>query len=192
MIAARTQPAARPAAIVAVVGAALGVRVLLGGAAPAASAPAAVAFVAVLGLAALPAARRPRVAMAPVALGAAGGAALVLLSLAGVPAVRLGARAPATALLWWTPLVTAVAAAEELVLRGTLFTAVRERAGDAAAVAVGAAVFAAIHLPLYGLPALGVDLCAGVFLGCLRVAAGSVTAPLIAHVVADVAGGWVG
>jgi membrane protease YdiL (CAAX protease family) len=78
------------------------------------------------------------------------------------------------------------------VFRGVLFEGVRARSGDGLALAVTALLFAAIHLPLYGMAAFPIDLCVGLFLGCLRVWSGGVTAPLVAHVVADVATGWVG
>jgi membrane protease YdiL (CAAX protease family) len=60
------------------------------------------------------------------------------------------------------------------------------------AVVVTAVLFAALHLPLYGVGAMPIDLCAGVFLGSLRVASGGVVAPALAHVIADVGGGWIG
>ena len=155
--------------------------------------PAALVFSAVLLAAALlGGARLARFPWSGVALGIAGAAALVAISLVGVPAVTTGARAQEATLAWWVPLVTVVAAAEELVFRGVLFDALKVRSGDVVAVAVTAVLFAAIHVPLYGAAALPIDLCVGVFLGCLRVGSGSVTAPLIAHVLADVATGWVG
>ena len=172
---------------------AVAVRVALGGGVPAASPSAAVAFsLVLLAAAALAGARIARVRWADVALGVSGAVALVAVSLVGLPAVHLGARASASVLLWWVPLVTVVAAAEEVILRGVLFDALQGRSGMVVAVVVTALLFAVIHLPLYGEPALGIDLCAGVFLGCLRVASGSVTAPLVAHVLADVATAWVG
>lgn len=173
--------------------AALALRVWLGGGAPAASPPAAIAFsVVLLAAAAWAGARFNRIPWAGVAVGGCGALALVALSFVGLPSVHVGSRASGSALLWWVPLVTVVAAAEELVLRGVLFDAVRSHSGDVVAVAVTAVLFAAIHLPLYGVPALAIDLSAGVFLGCLRVASGGVTAPLVAHVLADVASAWVG
>jgi membrane protease YdiL (CAAX protease family) len=191
VIAQRTAPARRAPVLIAAVGFAVLVRIVLGGAAPAASAPAALVFSAILGGVVLWAGGRvTRVHWRGVLLGVAGAAALVILSFAGLPTVRFGPRAASGTLLWWVPLVTLVAATEELVLRGVLFDAVRARSGDALAVAIGAVAFALIHVPLYGAPALGVDLCAGVFLGCLRVASGGVAAPLVAHVLADVATGW--
>lgn len=179
-------------ALVIAVGCATSARALIGGVAPAGSAPAAVTFAAVLAAAVVFAGGR----IAPlswrgVAIGVAGGAALVALSLIGVTAV-FGARAPGPTLAWWVPLVTLVAAVEELVFRGVLFDAVRARSSDIVAIAVTAALFAAIHLPLYGAAAFPLDLCVGLFLGCLRVGSDGVAAPLIAHVLADVATGWVG
>jgi membrane protease YdiL (CAAX protease family) len=126
-----------------------------------------------------------------VALGVGGGAALVAVSLVGVPAITLGPRAAPATLWWWVPLVSLVALSEELVLRGVLFSALRSEHGDIIAVVLTAALFAAIHVPLYGAGALPIDLCAGIFLGSLRVVSGGVTAPALAHVIADVATGWV-
>ena len=193
MSTARAAGLGRAPALVAAVLCAASARALIGGAAPAASVPAAVVFSAALVAAAVFAgARVRRICWSGVAIGIGGGAALVALSLVGLPAIVIGARAPASTLTWWVPLVTVVAAAEELVFRGVLFEEVRVRAGDAIAIAVTALLFAAIHLPLYGAAALPIDLCVGVFLGCLRVGTGGVTAPLIAHVVADIATGFVG
>jgi membrane protease YdiL (CAAX protease family) len=193
VITARAAGVSRAPALVAAVGLAAAGRSLLGGSAPAGSAAGALLFSAVLVSAAVWAgARCTSISPRGVALGAAGGAALVALSLVGLPAVTLGPRAAASTLLWWAPLVSMVAATEELVLRGVLFDAVRSRSGDAVAVAATAALFAVIHVPLYGVQALPIDVCAGVFLGCLRVASGGVTAPLVAHVLADLATGWVG
>ncbi|MDQ6846899.1 MAG: CPBP family intramembrane metalloprotease [Candidatus Dormibacteraeota bacterium] len=193
MIGARAAGLDRAPVLVAAVGGATLARLVIGGTAPAASVPAALVFsAALLAAAALCGARPARFPWTGVALGVAGAAALVAISLVGVPAVTLGARAQQATLAWWVPLVTVVAAAEELVFRGALFDAVRVRSGDVVAIAVTALLFAAIHLPLYGAAALPVDLCVGVFLGCLRVGSGGITAPLIAHVLADVATGWVG
>jgi membrane protease YdiL (CAAX protease family) len=51
-------------------------------------------------------------------------------------------------------------------------------------------LFALIHLPLYGVGALPLDLAVGLLLGGLRIISGGVLAPAIAHVIADLAGGW--
>ena len=193
MIGARAAgPVRAPALVIVVLGAAVA-RALIGGAAPAASVPGAIVFAALLAAAAAAAGMRPsRVPWRGVAIGISGGAALVALSLVGVPAVLFGARVPAATLAGWVPLVTVVAAVEELVFRGVLFDGVRARSNDAVAVALTAVLFAVIHVPLYGAGALPIDVCVGVFLGCLRVGSGGVTAPLVAHVLADIATGWVG
>ena len=192
MISARAAGLDRAPALVIAVGCAAVARAVIGGTAPAGSAPAAVVFTAVLAAAlVLGGARLTRISWPGVAIGAAGGAALLALSLLGVAGL-FGARAPASTLAWWVPLVTLVAAVEEMVFRGVLFDAVRDHSNDVVAIAVTALLFAAIHLPLYGAGAFPIDLSVGVFLGCLRVGSGGVTAPLVAHVLADVATGWVG
>jgi membrane protease YdiL (CAAX protease family) len=193
VIIARPMAVRRAPALAIAVGIAAAMRTVAGGPTPAASAPAALLFTVLLAAAAVWGGTRLRaLSWRGVAPGVAGGAALVALALVGVPAVVVGPRAMGSTLLWWAPLVTMVATAEELVLRGVLFEALGVRFGDAVAVAVTAVLFALIHLPLYGVPALPIDLCAGVFLGCLRVASGGVTAPLVAHVLADLSTGWLG
>ncbi len=114
------------------------------------------------------------------------------MSLVGLPALALGPRAASATLLWWAPLVSLVALSEEVVLRGALFSALRSEHGDIVAIAATSVLFAVIHLPLYGVGAMPIDLCAGVFLGSLRVVSGSVAAPVAAHVIADLATGWIG
>jgi membrane protease YdiL (CAAX protease family) len=193
VIGARAAGPDRLVTLVVAVGVATATRALIGGPAPAGSIPAAIAFAAVLAAVAVAGGARPRqVSWPAVAVGAGGGAALVLLSLVGVAIVVVGPRAAASTLTWWVPLVAVVAGLEELVFRGLLFEAVRARSTDTVAIAVTAGLFALIHLPLYGPAAMPIDLCVGVFLGCLRTATGGVTAPLVAHVVADVATGWLG
>lgn len=129
-------------------------------------------------------------ARAPIALGLLGGAALVAvwLTARGVPGIHLAPLNGAIAI--WTPAVTVVAVAEEVALRGALFGLVREVAGDGGALAATTVIFALIHLPLYGAGALPLDLAAGALLGGLRIVSGGVLAPALAHVIADVAGGW--
>lgn len=193
MIDARAAGQPGAAALVLAVGTAATLRAVIGGAAPAASVPAAAVFGAMLSAAVLwGGATVTRVSWRGVTLGVGGGVALVGVSLSGLPVLVIGPRTASSGLLWWVPLVTGIAALEELVLRGVLFDAVRSLSGDGVAVLVTALLFAVIHVPLYGIQALPIDLCVGVFLGCLRVATGGVTAPLVAHVLADVATGWVG
>ena len=62
--------------------------------------------------------------------------------------------------------------------------------GDWWALAVTTVLFAAMHVPLYGFGSLPLDLAVGLLLGGLRIVSGGVLAPAIAHVVADLAGGW--
>jgi membrane protease YdiL (CAAX protease family) len=57
-------------------------------------------------------------------------------------------------------------------------------------VAVTSIVFALIHVPLYGWHVVPLDLGVGVFLGGLRLVSGSVAAPAIAHIGADLATWW--
>ena len=90
----------------------------------------------------------------------------------------------------WAAVVTLVALAEEVLLRGSLFEAAARYRGENAAIALSAVAFALLHVPVYGWSVLPLDLAVGVALGVLRVLAGSVTAPAITHVVADLAGWW--
>ena len=166
-------------------------RVAIGGTQPAASMPAALVFAIALGALAAATGWRPaRPRRSAIALGGAGGAALVAawLTARGVAGVQL---APAnTVMALWTPLVALVAVAEEVALRGAMFGAVRAAGGDGWALVATTLLFALIHLPLYGISALPLDLAAGLLLGGLRVVSGGVLAPAVAHVIADLAGGW--
>jgi membrane protease YdiL (CAAX protease family) len=128
---------------------------------------------------------------------------------------------PQTDFGWWALITIVVATAEELILRGVLFDAIYSAAGgegvpmaesrvgaggpDLAGRALGGVegravvvtvlvtslLFALIHVPLYGWHVVPLDFGVGVFLAGLRLASGSVTAPVIAHVVADLATWWV-
>lgn len=106
---------------------------------------------------------------------------------------RLGAAATGAApadLTRWAVVVTLVAVAEEAVLRGAVFEALTRFRDENTAIAVTAVAFALMHVPVYGWSVLPLDLAVGVALGVLRVLAGSVSAPAIAHVLADLAGWW--
>ncbi|MCA1711516.1 MAG: CPBP family intramembrane metalloprotease [Actinobacteria bacterium] len=63
-------------------------------------------------------------------------------------------RVPPDGFALWALVVSVVAVAEEVFLRGALYDAVRSRAGDNAAIALGALAFGLLHLPLYGLSAV--------------------------------------
>ena len=96
-----------------------------------------------------------------------------------VVAAGVGAAAVSAAYLWSSlapgrsltiaavVLGTAAAISEEALFRGLLFQRL-ERWGPIAAIAISALVFAAVHVPLYGTPALWVDIPAGVLLGWQR------------------------
>ena len=72
----------------------------------------------------------------------------------------------------------------------SLLRATEDVAGPAGAIAFTAAVFALLHVPLYGWAVVPLDLGVGVLLGGLRVLTGGVLAPVVAHVVADLAAWW--
>ncbi len=127
---------------------------------------------------------------AALAIGAAGGAALVglaLLAHLGAPGPSL---APAAAFLPWASITILVATAEELVLRGVLFAAIRRHAGVATAIAVTSVAFALMHVPLYGWHVVPLDLGVGIWLGGLRLLGRGVAAPAVAHVLADLVTWW--
>ena len=126
------------------------------------------------------------------ALGLAGTVVLVVPWVTAAPAIPLSAGQHLGPLLVWTPLVALVVVAEEIALRGALFGALLEAGGAPPAIAVTSIVFALMHVPLYGWGALPLDIAAGVLLGGLRLLSGGVTAPAVAHVLADLAGGWLG
>jgi CAAX protease family protein len=165
----------------------------VGGADPAASVPAAVLFAAALLVLTRAAGWRPgRMRARDAALGIAGAGMLLGAWFMGGGRLLLDAPAHATALAWWTPLVVIVAVAEEMALRGALFTALLRWKGTATAIIVTSLLFGLIHVPLYGWQALPLDAAAGVVLGGLRVLSGGVAAPAVAHALTDLAAGWLG
>jgi membrane protease YdiL (CAAX protease family) len=177
--------------LVAGIAVATALRVALGGASTAASVPAGVVFgVALLALAAGAGWRAGRSSIGAVAVGIAGGVVIVAAWLTGRTGFAVDIAPVNAAIAVWTPVVALIAIAEEVVLRGVLFTAVRAWGGDGWALAVTTILFAAMHIPLYGLGALPLDLAVGLLLGGLRIVSGGVLAPAIAHVLADLAGGW--
>jgi membrane protease YdiL (CAAX protease family) len=127
---------------------------------------------------------------AALAIGAVGGAVLIglaLLAHLGDPGPSL---APAAPFLPWASITILVATAEELVLRGALFEAVRRHAGLAAGVAVTSVAFALMHVPLYGWHVVPLDLGVGIWLGGLRLLGRGVAAPAVAHILADLVTWW--
>ncbi|HUZ69927.1 MAG TPA: CPBP family intramembrane glutamic endopeptidase [Candidatus Saccharimonadales bacterium] len=170
---------------------ATGLRIALGGPSTAASMPAGVAFaLALLALAAGAGWRLGRPSLAAAGIGVAGGLVLVAAWLTARTSAAVDLAPVNTAIAAWTPVVALIAVAEEVMLRGVLFNAMRNWGGDGWALAATTVLFAAMHVPLYGVGALPLDLAVGLLLGGLRIVSGSVLAPAIAHVLADIAGGW--
>lgn len=188
--------ALRATALLAGIAAAVSLRLAAAGEMPAESYPAALVFSGALLALSVGAGWRvtavdrrwPRA----IAAGIAGAVLLVAAWATAAPHVPLAAGEHLGPLLVWTPLVALVAVAEEIALRGALFGSLLEAGGAPLALAVSSIVFALMHVPLYGWGALPLDLAAGVLLGGLRLLSGGVTAPAVAHVLADLAGGWLG
>jgi membrane protease YdiL (CAAX protease family) len=85
----------------------------------------------------------------------------------------------------WAAIAALIATLEETSIRGVLYARWAGEAGTIAAIVVGAAVFALIHLPRYGLGAMPLDAAVGLALGGLRALTGRVLPCAIAHTVAD-------
>jgi membrane protease YdiL (CAAX protease family) len=90
----------------------------------------------------------------------------------------------------WAVVVSVVAIAEEILLRGALFDLVQPLWGAWGAATVAAIAFALLHVPLYGWGAVPLDLAVGLWLGGLRVLSNGVAAPAIAHTLADLSAWW--
>jgi membrane protease YdiL (CAAX protease family) len=153
---------------------------------PAGELPAAVAFV--LAMAAVLMMARSWVTPAepkwpaPVAVAAGVVTGLVLL----LPVMGVGPTGRSLAGFWgWGLLVLVVATLEEAVIRGRLQPAWTAEHGPIAGLLAGAAVFALIHLPRYGLGAMPLDFAVGLALGGLRAVTGRVAPCVLAHVIAD-------
>ena len=104
--------------------------------------------------------------------------------LAPVVSGPLGAR-PLSGLLPWAAIAAMVATLEETSIRGVLYRRLAGEAGTIAAIVIGAAVFALIHLPRYGLGAMPLDAAVGLALGGLRALTGRVLPGAVAHTMAD-------
>jgi CAAX amino terminal protease family. len=128
------------------------------------------------------------------AVGVAFGLALVAVAVAGSGlaggAFVPGVGRPAAPFVPWAAITILVASAEEALLRGRLFDAVRRAGGVVPALAITTVAFALIHVPLYGWHVVPLDLAVGLGLGGLRLATGGVTAPAAAHAIADLATWW--
>jgi membrane protease YdiL (CAAX protease family) len=184
-------PAPRPVVDVAllavVLGGAVAVRVAVAGPAGPSSVTAGLVFAALL--AALVALCRPALGAPRWIVPAGLGGAAVLVLPAAVANGGLG-DLPATGYLGWAAATTLVATTEEAFLRGALFGALIRWRGPDVAVVGAAVAFALLHLPLYGVAALPLDLAVGLLLGALRLLTGGWAAPAVAHAGADLAGWW--
>lgn len=186
----RPPPAHTAIALTLALAGALAVRVGLAGTSGAQSAKAGACFGALLVLAVVVTGWRPRRPRAgELGVGLAGGLALCLVPLAVALREELAALDP-SAFPRWAVIVSLVAVAEELLLRGVLFSHLQAAHGVVAALAVTTALFAALHIPLYGWHVVPLDLAVGLWLGGLRLQSGGSVAPATAHVVADLAGWW--
>jgi membrane protease YdiL (CAAX protease family) len=152
-----------------------------------------------LGLVALVVARPGRLRLGPCPLTAAllgGGVGIALVALvvagAGIVGGSLvpGLGRPAAPFLPWATVTLAVAVSEEAILRGILFDRVRRAGGPIVALLATTALFALMHVPLYGWHVVPLDLAVGLALGGLRIATRGVVAPAAAHAVADLATWW--
>jgi len=135
----------------------------------------------------------PRLAAAAAA-GVAFGLALVGLALLG-PVVAGSSTAPgigrpAAPFLSWVAVTILVAGAEEVLLRGVLLDRIQRAGGLVSAVILTSAVFALMHVPLYGWHVVPLDFAVGLGLAGLRLTTRGLVAPAIAHVVADLATWW--
>ena len=112
--------------------------------------------------------------------------AVAALGLGGVALATLAAGRPVAAPLSAAalPLALFAAIAEEALFRRAAYGWLA-RSGPAVAVAGSALLFAAIHVPLYGIAAFPVDLGAGLLLSWQRWAAGTWTVPAGTHAAAN-------
>jgi len=120
----------------------------------------------------------------PAAAGILAGLAVGAILLVPVVSGQLSAR-PMSAFLPWAAIAALVATLEETSIRGVLYRRWAGEAGPVVAIVVGAAVFALIHLPRYGLGAMPLDAAVGLALGGLRALTGRVLPCAVAHTVAD-------
>jgi len=133
-------------------------------------------------------------ATSAMAIGIAFGLALVAIVIIGatVAGAQLvpGLGRPAAAFAPWVAITILVAGAEEALLRGRLFDALRRAGGVLPAVVITTVAFALIHVPLYGWHVVPLDLAVGLAFAGLRLATGSIAAPATAHATADLATWW--
>jgi membrane protease YdiL (CAAX protease family) len=165
----------------------LGLRVAVGGAAVAQSFTAGLVFAGCLLFVALACGTRVPVSRRAVLVGL-GGALLVCAPVGLQHLLTFTPVYGTTGFARWALVVTVVATAEEVFLRGTLYDAVEQLAGSYPAIVVGAVCFALLHVPLYGWHVVPLDLAVGLVLGGLRQSTGTPAAPAVTHVGADLVG----
>lgn len=103
----------------------------------------------------------------------------------GLALVTGGRPVPTAYMAWALPLSLLAAVAEEALFRRAAYGAL-QRHGALVAVGVTALAFALVHVPLYGVAVLPVDLGAGLLLSWQRWAAGTWTVPAATHGAANV------
>jgi membrane protease YdiL (CAAX protease family) len=123
------------------------------------------------------------------------GRALVAGLMVGAILLAPVVSAPLSARPWsgfwsWAAIAALIATLEETSIRGVLYQRWAGEAGTIAAIVIGAAVFALIHLPRYGIGAMPLDAAVGLALGGLRALTGRVFPCAVAHTVADW-GAWI-
>lgn len=130
----------------------------------------------------------------PMVIGASVGFGFVLAAGAGATPAGAphlpGLARPAGSFLPWAAVTLVVAIAEEMILRGLLFSRLQHAGGNVLAVLATTAAFALMHVPLYGWHVVPLDVAVGLGLGGLRIATRGIAAPAAAHAVADIATWW--
>jgi hypothetical protein len=112
---------------------------------------------------------------------------VLVVGLGSVSAAAIAAGRPVpAAVTWLAPAFNVIAAvAEEAVFRRVAFGWLSPL-GVPVAIAACAITFALVHVPIYGLEALPVDLGAGLLLSWQRAASGTWTVPAATHAAANV------
>jgi membrane protease YdiL (CAAX protease family) len=165
----------------------VGLRSAIGGDDVAQSQPAALVFAGCLLVLAAAAATRVPVTRRALALGLAG-LALVCFPVALEHLLTFRPVHGTDGFVMWALVVTVVAGAEEVFLRGTLYDAVTRWRSEGWAIVIGAVCFALLHVPMYGWHVLPLDLAVGLVLGGLRQQSGTPAAPAVTHIGADFVG----
>lgn len=113
-------------------------------------------------------------------------AGVTLIGIAAVVAVRLISPPIHVAYTSWAFGANVVAAvAEEAFFRRFVYGWIAARS-DELAIVIGAVLFAVIHIPVYGVGVLPIDLAAGLLLGWQRRESGTWLSPAVTHVVANI------